>query len=241
MLRSRRALLALAPAGVGLSRAHGLAETASVQRDRSQDCRALETEIQKAFEDLPERKSFKIWAPRSGRAPEFTAELHGNERLFSASTHMQPGSIRVHRGENVKLGQVIGLVGNSGNSIAPHLHFQVTAGPSSLTSDGLPYEIDKFQVIGKSLGTEAFDKAEADGTRLEFTPVEPARVVRNALPLDQLISLTNAKRFSILYSDNSCSPQPNCPRIPSVPRSGAGDSDLALLDISLTAGANTDT
>jgi len=99
---------------------------------------------------------------------------------------MQPGSIRVHRGENVKLGQVIGLVGNSGNSIAPHLHFQVTAGPSSLTSDGLPYEIDKFQVIGKSLGTEAFDKAEADGTPLAIAPITPPRAAKNALPLDQL-------------------------------------------------------
>jgi hypothetical protein len=109
------------------------------------------------------------------------------QHRYALYAHMQPGSIRVHRGEKVKLGQVIGLVGNSGNSLAPHLHFQVTDGPSSLASDGLPYEIDNFQVIGKSLGTEAFDKAEADGARLEFTPVEPARAVRNALPLDQLI------------------------------------------------------
>ena len=35
-------------------------------------------------------------------------------------------------------------------------------------------------------GTEAFDKAEADGTPLPVTPLAPARLARKALPLDQL-------------------------------------------------------
>jgi beta-lactamase class A len=87
MLPSRRALLALASAGVTLSRAHAFNDTAPDERYRNQDCRGLEAEIQKAFEDLPERKSFKIWAPASRRAPEFRAQLHGNERFFSASAN----------------------------------------------------------------------------------------------------------------------------------------------------------
>jgi hypothetical protein len=41
-------------------------------------------------------------------------------------------------------------------------------------------------VTGSTKGTQAFDKAEADGTPLAIAPVIPARVVRNALPLDQL-------------------------------------------------------
>jgi len=74
--------------------------------------------------------------------------------------HMQPGSIKVRSGEKVHLGQVIGLVGDTGNSIVPHLHFQVTDGPSSLSSNGLPYEISEFQVTGMTAGTKAFDEAE---------------------------------------------------------------------------------
>ena len=58
--------------------------------------------------------------------------------------------------------------------------------PSPLASNGLPYAIDAFQVTGVTMGTEAFDRAEADGTPLAITPVTPPRAVRNALPLDQL-------------------------------------------------------
>jgi hypothetical protein len=106
---------------------------------------------------------------------------------YALYAHMQPGRIRVHQGERVKLGQVIGLVGNTGNSVAPHLHFQVMDRASSLASNGLPYEIDRFQVVGSTPGTEAFDKAEAEGTELKVKRFEPAQQVEKALPLDQLI------------------------------------------------------
>jgi hypothetical protein len=106
---------------------------------------------------------------------------------YALYAHLQPGSIKVRRGEHVKSGQVLGLVGDSGNSIVPHLHFQVTAGPSSMASNGLPYEIRDFQVTGKVPGTEAFDKSEADGSQLPFTPIAPPASVMNALPLDQYI------------------------------------------------------
>jgi len=108
----------------------------------------------------------------------------GDQR-YAMYAHMQPGSIKVHKGDRVKLGQVIGLVGNTGNSVAPHLHFQVTGGPSSLASNGLPYEIRDFQVTGKTPGTKAFDEAEEKGTPVAVTPV--GQQVKGALPLDQLV------------------------------------------------------
>jgi hypothetical protein len=106
---------------------------------------------------------------------------------YALYAHMQPGSIKVRSGEKVHLGQVIGLVGDTGNSIVPHLHFQVTDGPSSLSSNGLPYEITDFQVTGATPGTKAFDEAESNGTPLPVTPVVPPRAVKQAMPLDQLI------------------------------------------------------
>jgi murein DD-endopeptidase MepM/ murein hydrolase activator NlpD len=109
------------------------------------------------------------------------------EQHYAMYAHMQTGSIKVHKGERVKLGQVIGLVGNSGNSVAPHLHFQVNDRPSSLASNGLPYDIRSFEVVGKTPGTHAFDIAEEKGTRLEVAPFTPVQPINGALPLDQLI------------------------------------------------------
>jgi hypothetical protein len=109
---------------------------------------------------------------------------HGVYALYA---HMQPGSVRVHAGQTVKRGETIGLVGNSGNTVAPHLHFQTMDRPLSLAANGLPYEIDSFRITSTSPGTAAFDKAEADGTPLEVTPVNPPGQIRNSLPLDQLI------------------------------------------------------
>lgn len=109
---------------------------------------------------------------------------NGNYALYA---HLAPGSVTVHTGDTVTRGQIIGEVGNSGNSIAPHLHFQVMSGPLSLASNGLPYEIDAFRITGISPGTEAFDEAEANGTPLDVTPVDPPASATNALPLDQLI------------------------------------------------------
>ena len=61
--------------------------------------------------------------------------------------HLQPGSLKVKVGDRVKRGQVLGLLGNSGNSTEPHLHFQVMDGPSPLGSEGLPYLIDSFELL----------------------------------------------------------------------------------------------
>jgi murein DD-endopeptidase MepM/ murein hydrolase activator NlpD len=43
---------------------------------------------------------------------------------------------------------VLALVGNSGNSDAPHLHFQITDAPKILESEGFPYMIDSFEQTG---------------------------------------------------------------------------------------------
>jgi murein DD-endopeptidase len=69
---------------------------------------------------------------------------HGHYALYA---HVQPGSLRVKVGDRVKRGQVVALLGNSGNSTEPHVHFQVADGPTFLSSEGIPYATD-FEVIG---------------------------------------------------------------------------------------------
>ena len=66
---------------------------------------------------------------------------------YALYAHVQPGSLRVKVGDRVKRGQVIALLGNSGNSTEPHVHFQIADGPSFLAAEGLPYATD-FEVLG---------------------------------------------------------------------------------------------
>ena len=111
--------------------------------------------------------------------------LHGH--VFALYAHLQPGSLRVHSGDKVHPGQVLGLVGNTGNSLAPHLHFQLMSEPSSLASNGLPYAIDSFEVTAQIPSTEVFDEAEAKGTPVPQHALATPQPLEKSLPLDQLI------------------------------------------------------
>ncbi len=65
---------------------------------------------------------------------------------------MLPHSIRVKVGDRVHRGQVLGLVGNTGNSTEPHLHFHISNASSPLGSEGLPYYFRSFEVEGRAVG-----------------------------------------------------------------------------------------
>ena len=58
--------------------------------------------------------------------------------------HLQAGSIPVKPGDRVKVGQRLGLLGNSGNSTGTHLHFQVSNGPDVMNADSIPFVFDAF-------------------------------------------------------------------------------------------------
>jgi murein DD-endopeptidase MepM/ murein hydrolase activator NlpD len=73
---------------------------------------------------------------------------HGNGE-FSLLAHMQPKSLRVKTGDKVKASQVIGLVGNSGNTSEPHIHYHLQDGPDMKTAEGLPAPFSNLIVNGK--------------------------------------------------------------------------------------------
>lgn len=93
----------------------------------------------------------------ASRAVPITLETVGGNHVildlggghFAFYAHLQPGKIRVKMGDHVHRGQELGLVGNSGNSTEPHLHFHICDRNSPLASEGLPYAFTSFEVQGK--------------------------------------------------------------------------------------------
>ena len=69
--------------------------------------------------------------------------------VYAFYAHLQKGTLLVQPGDKVKEGQVIAKLGNTGNSNASHMHFQLMGGPSALGSDGVPYVIDRFSYDGQ--------------------------------------------------------------------------------------------
>jgi Peptidase family M23 len=79
--------------------------------------------------------------------------------VFATYAHLQKGSPKVKKGEKVEKGQVIALLGNTGNSNASHLHFQLANGPSPAQSFGIPYVINRFE-YGGQVPAEQFANAD---------------------------------------------------------------------------------
>lgn len=75
----------------------------------------------------------------------------GTLHRYALYGHLKPQSVRVRVGESVTRGQLLGAIGNSGNSDGPHLHFQITEAPDDaaapLRGEGVPFLLDTFAVI----------------------------------------------------------------------------------------------
>ncbi|MFH0733526.1 MAG: M23 family metallopeptidase [bacterium] len=83
-------------------------------------------------------------------------ELAGNyiilkigEGCYAFYCHCAPNTFKVNVGDVIKKGDPIALLGNSGNSTAPHLHFQITDGPDLFFSNGIPFVLKSYTKIGE--------------------------------------------------------------------------------------------
>jgi hypothetical protein len=107
---------------------------------------------------------------------------------FALYAHFKPHSVQVHEGQYVKRGTVLGMVGTSGNSSEPHLHFHVMDGPSALMSNGVPYLLRGFSATRRGVSTAAFDRAIEDGKPLATEALPGAARHERQLPLDLWIT-----------------------------------------------------
>lgn len=72
-----------------------------------------------------------------------TIILDHGKGLFSSLSHLEPNSIKVKVGDNVKKGSVLALCGNSGRSPYPHLHLQFQK-TDKIGENTLPYPVASF-------------------------------------------------------------------------------------------------
>jgi hypothetical protein len=72
---------------------------------------------------------------------------NGTERILLA--HMQQGSVTLVVGQQVRVGELIGRIGNSGNSTEPHLHIHAQSGgePRRLVFEGIGGRFPKGKVL----------------------------------------------------------------------------------------------
>lgn len=103
--------------------------------------------------------------------------------VYAMYAHLQPGSLKVKLGDRVKRGQVIALLGNTGNSTEPHLHFQLMDRNSPLISEGVPYVLPEYTIEKKLTGD--FETSKPTATTLPAP--EPHR---REIPLEmQLVNI----------------------------------------------------
>lgn len=94
--------------------------------------------------------------PASGGGGNSVIINHGKGEL-SFYAHMIPGSVQVAPGDKVVAGQQIGLVGNSGSSSGPHLHFHLMSFyPNPIPKDkhgpGLPMYFNNLMFASREGG-----------------------------------------------------------------------------------------
>lgn len=88
--------------------------------------------------------------------------------LFASYAHLQPRSVKVQVGQRVRRGQALAAIGNSGDSRWPHLHFQVSDGPSLLGSEGVPYVIDAYAEADGDQSKQRRNEMPMRNSRIDF-------------------------------------------------------------------------
>jgi hypothetical protein len=94
--------------------------------------------------------------------------------VYAYYTHLERGSVAVKVGQQVRTGQRLARVGNSGNSTSPHLHFGLLDTGNPQAANSLPFEFARFTLIGTSPVNQITEP---------IRPTGPSGLRKNAYPL----------------------------------------------------------
>jgi hypothetical protein len=109
-------------------------------------------EVVSTVDELPEQVPGAAPEPGTfgaGRDGGNSVVIRLRNGTYASYGSLQAGSVIVTPGAHVRRGQPIAKLGNSGNSAAPHLHFQLMSGPSPIGANGVPVVITAFGYSGQ--------------------------------------------------------------------------------------------
>lgn len=72
--------------------------------------------------------------------------MRANPAIHALYAHLAPGSVAVEAGRTVRTGEPLGRVGHTGNSTAPHLHFQLMDAADLLRAGAIPCAFRAYEV-----------------------------------------------------------------------------------------------
>jgi hypothetical protein len=136
--------------------------------------------------DLPNQ------TPGVGPSELKVSEIAGNHVLinlgrgrYAMYAHFAPDSVTVHVGDRVKTGDKLGLLGNSGNSTGPHLHFQISDHPSTLDVTSLPFVFERMTLQGRTaLNVDDIEDYSIRGTAIRVDS-KGAKQLTTVMPLSR--------------------------------------------------------
>jgi murein DD-endopeptidase MepM/ murein hydrolase activator NlpD len=120
----------------------------SAANDQPEDASAMQrpNETQEAyFARLQKEQGERLAKGLTAITGNYVMIDHGKSE-YSLYAHLQPGSVRVHVGDQMKAGDMIGKLGSSGNSTEPHLHFHVCDKPDPLMCAGIPVDFSNVTI-----------------------------------------------------------------------------------------------
>jgi hypothetical protein len=105
--------------------------------------------------------------------------------VYAFYAHFQPGSITVAAGDRVATGDVLGLLGNTGQTTAPHLHVLLVDSADPFTGNSLPMVFDDYTLVGNI--TSAAFAAAATGADGVLVPEGTPRPQTATMPLSDSV------------------------------------------------------
>ena len=127
-------------------------------------------------EEVPMQPVANVHQPRDFGGNFVTLEIAPGVYAFYA--HLQPGSVTVGVGDRVPTGQVLGLLGNTGNTTGPHLHFALLDAPDPLTGNSLPMAFDRWTLEGVVPPEASSDQSGPPNLAPVGTPAEQSATLQ---------------------------------------------------------------